>query len=510
MKKKALNTTIFLVLGILVLINLLSEDLYFRGDFTEGGQYTLSPVTKEVLKNLQEPITVKAYFSRDLHPQLAKNQRDFKDMLTEYANLSGNNIQYQLINPSENEQLEQEAVQSGIRPILVEVRDKNAMKQQKAYMGAVLQLGEQKEVLPVLQQGTELEYALTTSIKKLTALDKPSIAFLQGHGEPALQELGQAYQALSVLYTLEPLTLNDSTAISPKYRTIAVVAPRDTLPPNHLRQLDDFLGKGGKILLALNRVDGDLGGQTPTGVALGTGLEPWLAKKGVRVEQKFIIDAACSAINVQQQQGPFTFVNQIQFPFIPIIQTFAKHPITEGLEALILPFASPLRFDASKNPGVRYTPIAFSSSKSDTLPAPQYFDLEKEWADADFKQKNIAVAAILEGKLGKGDSLSRMVIIGDGDFPVNGQGEQQRQLNEDNINLLVNGIDWLSDDTGLIELRTKAITSRPLSDISEATQNLLRYFNFLFPIILVLGYGLYRRQRRLSIRQKREKESFLQ
>jgi ABC-type uncharacterized transport system involved in gliding motility auxiliary subunit len=102
------------------------------------------------------------------------------------------------------------------------------------------------------------------------------------------------------------------------------------------------------------------------------------------------------------------------------------------------------------------------------------------------------VAGILEGKL-SGNNNSRMVLVSNGDFAV-GTSQRRNQLPQDNISLLVNSIDWLSDDTGLIELRTKEITSRPLKHLENSTIAFLKWFNFLAPIILIIIYGLIRMQ----------------
>ncbi|MBT8382536.1 MAG: hypothetical protein KJO59_09285, partial [Ignavibacteria bacterium] len=89
----------------------------------------------------------------------------------------------------------------------------------------------------------------------------------------------------------------------------------------------------------------------------------------------------------------------------------------------------------------------------------------------------------------------------DGDFAVNGEGQQAQQLQKDNISLMANAIDWLSDDTGLIELRTKGVTSRPLdASLEDGTKSLLKYLNFLLPIILIIIYGVFRFQLKRKIR----------
>ena len=91
-----------------------------------------------------------------------------------------------------------------------------------------------------------MEYSLSTAIKKLAVLEKPSIGLIQGHGEPSLSDLQQVYQALSILYTVENINLDTETEISPRFRAIAIVAPKDSIPASHFAKLDDYYNKGAK------------------------------------------------------------------------------------------------------------------------------------------------------------------------------------------------------------------------------------------------------------------------
>jgi len=494
-------TTLLLVGGILLLLNLLSRQVFVRFDLTEDKQYTLSKATKDILKGLDDPVTVRAYFSEGLPPEYQEVRRDFQDMLVEYANLSKGMVEYEFINPNESPEKEQEALQAGIRPLIIAVREKDQSKQQKAFMGAVLEMGERSEVIPVLVSGTGMEYALSTGIKKLSVTDKPSVAILQGHGEPGLGELGQVVEGLSVLYNVETLDLSSDTRIPERFRAVAVVAPTDSIPESHLQALDDYLARGGRLFVAINRVQGDL--QTAMGNEQTTGLEGWLRQKGIEVEPAFLVDAVCAPVTVQQRQGFFTINTQVSFPFLPILSNFAEHPITKGLEQVILPFASPLRWQGDSS--LTFTPIAFSSEKAGTVKAPTFFDVtNKRWTDADFPLSNLPVGAVVEGNFG-GELPGRLVVFGDGDFPVTGQG---RGANPDNVNLMVNSMDWLSDDTGLIELRTKGVASRPideafLGDENATKRNLIKIINFGLPILLVIVLGIVRYQRQRSIRLQR-------
>lgn len=502
--KNKLYITIILVVAIALIVNLISQDFFIRLDFTQDNQYTLSKATKDILKNLSEPVTVKAYYSENLPPDIAKGKKDVKEMLIEYNNISKGNLVYEFINPSKDENTEREATQAGIQPVMINVREKDQVKQQKAYLGIVVSFGDRKEVIPFIQPGGAIEYTLTTAIKKVSLSDKPSIGLLQGHGEPGVGEINQVYNELSVLYHVEPLTITDTTKIPDRIKTIIVLRTTDSIPSRQLDQLDNFLAKGGKIVVAVSRIKAEL--QNGYASVNNTGLESWLRRKGIVVDDNVVVDARCASVQVQQQQGAMRFVTSMQFPYIPIVSKFAKHPVSSGLEAVVMQFPSTVEFTGDST--IKYTPVAFSSDKSGTEKAPIYFNIQRQWNQNDFPKKNIALAALFEGKI-VGNTHSKMVVIGNGDFAINGSGEKQQKLQPDNVNFLVNCVDWLSDDTGLIGLRTKGITARPLDEKSDGTKTFLKWLNFLLPILLILGYGFLRSQINRNKRIKRMEESYV-
>lgn len=497
--KKTTITSVLLIAGILLLVNVLSQNFFHRFDLTADKQYTLSNATKDILRNLENPVTVTAYFNEDLPPDLEKIRKDFLEMLVEYRNTSKNMVDYQFVDPNASPEKEQEAGQSGIRPVMINIREKDQSKQQKAYLGAILKMGEQQEVIPVIATGSGMEYSLSTSIKKMAVVNKPVVGIVQGHGEPPLQELGQVYQSLSVLYSIEPADLG-SPDLS-RFKAIAIVAPKDSIPPSHFSNLDSYLSGGGSLFVGINRVEGNL--QNQTGSAITTGLETWLAGKGIQVEPSFILDAQCGSVTVQQQQGFFMMNTPVQFPYLPLISQFPEHPITNGLEQVILPFASPISYSGSGT----FTPFLQTSSKSASSPAPTTFDVvNKKWTATDFTMSNIPIGGIVEQA-----GLGKIIIIGDGDFPVTGQGG--RGQSQDNISLMVNSIDYLCDDTGLIELRTKGVATRPISDEyigddNVGKRNTMKYLNFGLPILLVVLYGFFRSQKQRNVRMKRLQEDY--
>jgi gliding-associated putative ABC transporter substrate-binding component GldG len=497
--KKKIQTSIILIAGILILVNIISDRLFLRLDFTADQRYSLSDATKDILSNLNDPVTVKAYFSEDLPPDIGKVKQDFKDLLIEYGNYSGGQIVYEFVNPNENEQTEMEAQQSGIRPVMINVRERDQTKQQRAYLGALVEMGDQKDVIPFIQPGSAMEYALSTSIKKLSVKNKPKIAFLVGDGEPSLASMPQLMQQLEVLYTVDTVTIDASGNLPTDFNTLAIVAPKDTVNPIVFQALDRFMQRGGKIVLGLNAVNGNM--SNAQGEVLHTGFEDWLKAKGVQVEPDFVVDINCASVSVRQQQGPFVINTPMSFPYLPIINNFSDHAITGGLEQVIFPFVSSIKI-VPPDTSVKITILATSSDKSGVKNAPTYFDINKKWGETDFTLSKIPVAVAIEGQIANG-SNGQMVVFGDGDFVVNGEGQNAQKLQPDNVNLFSNAIDWLSDDTGLISLRTKGVTARPIDpNLEDSTKAFIKYLNFLLPIILIIGYGIYRFQLKRKLQNK--------
>jgi len=354
-------------------------------------------------------------------------------------------INFEIIEPT-TEEKQQEAIENGIQPLVLNIRKKDQSQQQRIFSGIILQTNEKKEVLPVLISDIGLEYTLTTAIKKLSIVEKPSIGLVQGHGEPALSDLQQIYQSLSTLYTLENIDLEVVTAIPNRFQAIAIIAPKDQIPANQIAKLDAYYNTGGKIMLNLNRVSGDL--QTKQGITITTGLENWLQNKGIEIENKFLVDANCGSITIQQQQDTILVNVPIEFPFFPLISTFSDHPITTGLTQIIMPYASPIHY--TEDNSTTFIPIAFSSNQSASLKPPIEFNMEKNWTTVELSAANLVVGGVLENKT----TGSKLVIFGDGDFAIAGQLSGQQT---DNSNLLVNSINWLSDDTDLFTLRNKRV-----------------------------------------------------
>lgn len=499
--KRRITLQLLMILGVVILINIVSDRFFVRVDLTQDQRYTLSPATRNILRDLKQPVTVSAYFTSDLPPQYINLRREFTDLLVEYGNLSRGMVVFEMIDPNDEDK-EMAAMQAGVQPVIINVRERDQVKQQKAYMGAVVRMGDRKEAIPLIQSDAAMEYSLSTSIKKISIVDKPLIGVVQGHGQPPLSSLQQALSGLLVLNNVEEVNFYDTITNLSRFQSLMIIGPTDSIPAHHLSLLDNFLAGGGNLLVALNRVSADF--NTLQGFAVETGLENWLMNKGVIVEGRFIVDANCGTVGVTQQTGAFQYTTNIRFPYLPLINDFANHPITKGLSNIVLQFASPILYTGDTL--VVFEPIAFTSEKSDARSVPLMFDIQKQWTDRDFTRSKLSVAATLQGPI-SGNLPSRMVVFGDADFAV--ASDPRQNLQRENVSLLVNAVDWLSDDTGLVELRTKGPKARPLDEVEDGRKLFLKLLNFLLPIILIIIYGVYRIIRNRNIRMKRMEDVYV-
>src|SRR6185312_5225208 len=503
-KRQNLTTGILLMVAIVVVVNVFSYFYFFRIDLTKDRKYTLSNATLNLLDSLKKPITVTAYYTENSIPVITRARADIKDLLIEYAAHSGNKVVFNFINPNKSDSLEANARKNGVAPFPVQIREKDEMKSVKVYMGMVVKMGDKTDVLPFVDPNSSLEYILSNSIKKLSIDRKPWLGLLQDNGEPTLQEMSQVNASVSATHAFQQAHLNDSGYMR-QYNTVALVNPVDSFTHGQLRQLDGVLARGGGILIAYDGLDPDL--RNGVGRLDNGGLTQWLVEKNIILDNKYLIDARCGTVTVPQTMGGMTFNAQLSFPFLPLISNFSNNPVTKNLGSIMLPFATDVTFTGDTNT-VKFIPLAHSSNESGLVNAPVVFDINHKWQRSDFPLSNLVVAAAFKGL--NGNKNSRLILICNGDFAVNGKsGPDQKpvRLNDDNVNLFSNAVDWLSDNTGLIELRGKVTKFVPIKDVSDTEKIVLKYVNFLLPILAVLFYGIIRMQVKKRIRTKRMEET---
>ncbi len=531
------KSSLLLVLGVIVAVNVAAQMYFGRVDLSEGKIFTLADYSRQVVRELEEKVLVKVYFSEDVGPQYNQNRTYIKDILEDYRAYSNGNFNFEMVNPRDKEAFEQEARQAGIQPVQAQAVENDQISVRLVYMGMSFLSGDKKETLPFLGDVTGLEYTMTSTIRRLTSAELMKVGVIQGHGEPSLAPpmqqnpmmppagptIGTLAEMLRQTYQVEEVTLD--APIDPSIRTLLWVAPQEEVGETELYHLDQFLMAGGNLALALDRYSVDMATRQATPLALG--LDEFLAHYGIRIEDKLVADRNCGIVTVRQQSNnplAMLFGTQMRYPLFMELRSFDdEHPVSRKLESALVAWASPLdtaAFAEARTAGAIVRPLVKSGEYTEVQVGPA-FDMEPvqqitpELLDSRFNDGAQVIGATVEGafpsffsgrELPEGvdgstridaGAATQLAVVADGEF-VTDQYSQQG----DNLSLAQNMVDWLSQDEGLIGIRSKAITSRPLAELEAGTRKMIKWLNILgMPVVFVL-FGVVRwmaRRRRAGL-----------
>jgi gliding-associated putative ABC transporter substrate-binding component GldG len=515
------------IIGIVILVNILAIGWFARVDLTEDGLYSLSDASRATVENLEDPISIRAYFTADLPAPYSANSRYVKDLLDEYATYSHGMLRYQFIDPVEEETEEDKAKKKdvrqdifgrtvrertsqefellslGIPAVQIQVNDGDKLEVKQAYMGIALRYGEKQEVIPLVQDTAGLEYDLTSLIRKLVRPKTPEIAFITGHGEPDLRrELGRTYGLMEELYNVRELDLSQEQKIEDSIDGIIIAGATTPFSDAEQRTIDQFImsGKGAAFLLDRISVNMRTLSQNP----VDHGLDRLLERYGVKMGDGLVLDVASSMVNVSQQRRFMQITQPVPYPYIPVPrQLNPEHPLTRGLTGVTFPFVSPLQNVALQDSGSTIDMLVTSSEESWIRQQP--FDLHpmQEWGarGIEFVGAQNLVATIsgplktafdepVDGetpapRLTETDH-ARVVLVGGSSIL------RDTYTSESNQAFVLNLLDWMLLDDAMLSIRTRGLTVAPLDEVSDATRNAMKYLNMLgLPAALVV-FGLVR------------------
>ncbi|OQY27061.1 MAG: hypothetical protein B6244_11700 [Candidatus Cloacimonetes bacterium 4572_55] len=521
--------SVAIIFGIIVLINLISMQFFARLDLTENSIYSLSDFSKKKVAELDDDLTVKAFFTSNLPAPYSFNARFVKDQLGDYKAYSKGNFHYEFIDPSENKDLEAEAQKFGIQPAQINTIENDEVQIKKVYMGLAILYGDKQEVIPIIQSTSGLEYDITGAILKITTDEILRVGFLTGHDEPDLVEkLGKVEQLLSQFYQVMPVDLTTGEEVPEDVRTLIIAGPKKPFTDWEKFAIDQFIMRGGKIALLLDKIDTDISIGKAEKVDMS--LDPWLATYGIKVNDDLVVDAQNRQITVSQRQGFMTIQRMIRYPFIPIVNEFDReNAIVKDLENVDFAFVSTIDTTVlSDSASVQFKPLAWSSPNSGKLTGQFNINPQRQFTPDEFTPGHFVLAAAYIGSFNSyfaGKSApdpaeedttgtiqsksydkpiieksadNRIVVIGDADFI-----QDQLQTNVSNMIFFQNVVDWLTQDEGMITIRSRGTTDRPLDKVSDGKKGIVKSLNVLGMPILIIVIGVLNMFIRRSRKQKR-------
>ncbi|MEA1881523.1 MAG: GldG family protein [Candidatus Marinimicrobia bacterium] len=494
--KKSVFIPGIILFTILFLLNGISKNWFFRWDLTNNDMYSLSTSSESVLKQVDDLLTMKVYFSDDLPGEYANNRRYLQDILEEYEALSDGNIRFEFFRPEDDKDIEQEAQKAGIMPVQMQVIENDKMEVKRVLMGMVILYEDKKEVLPVIQTTTGLEYEITTKIKKLVETDKPTVGIAQFEGQT--NQFQNIQNVLRQRYNIR--TVNLVEEVPADITAMLMSGVSDSLSENEAKHLKGFLKRGGNLFLTQNRVKTNLQIQQafPIQSDIFSIIEPY----GFNIEENLVTDRICGRVNVQQQMGPIRMNVPMEYPLLPVIRSFnTNEAIVAGLEQMQLVFASEIKQDSASMGQVNFVPLLFTSDQSGEMrgnynlnPDPKQNPFLRM-----FNQSHKILGARSE-KVDENGIISQVVLVGDSDFIADQGGGRSPE----NHIFVMNAVDFLIGDRDLIALRSREITSRPLEEVSDESKKTWKWVNITLPSLLIVGFGLIR------IRQQKRRSDILE
>lgn len=531
---------------LLLVLNTIGSFFFFRFDLTKDKRYTLSPTSLQIIEQVKNPLYIKVYMQGELPAEFKRLQLETRQMLEEFQGYNSK-IVFEFIDPLEDEATSmdniKELYRKGLTPINISVDDKGKQSQAMVFPWAIAVYDNKEVNIPLLKNimgasttdkviGSvqHLEYSIADALNKITKEKQKKIAIIKGNGE-----LHEAYIAKFLLQTKEsyhigPFTL-DSVAKQPvntlealkKYDLAIIAKPTEAFSESEKQVLDQYIVNGGKTIWLMEQVVAEMDSlYNPTGSAMAfsrdLNLNDFFFKYGVRIYPDLVKDEQGSPIKLATgEQGSATQFQEFNWKFAPQVYPQSKHPIVKNLGGIKFDFANAI--DTLKN-GIKKTVLLQSSVYSKRIGTPTEINLNsvnEETTPADYLNKGtIPLAVLLEGNFhsmfenrvlafdqtnfqASGKS-GKMIVISDGDviknqldenlLPVE-LGYDQRSGNlYDNKDFLMNCVNYLLDDTGLINIRSKDL-DLPLLDKEKVYEN-YTYIQFLtigLPIVILAAFG---------------------
>ncbi|MBN2017233.1 MAG: Gldg family protein [Candidatus Cloacimonetes bacterium] len=499
-----LNNTskIILVVVIIVLINLISLYLFTRIDLTADRRYSISNYSKEFVRNLDDKFTIKCFFSSEIPYPYNNLRRDVKDKLEEFKAFASRYFQFEFVKAEDEQKLAMDARRFGIPEVQLNTIENDQIQIKKVVMGMVFMYEDKTEVLPIVQSTENLEYEIASKMNKLIKVSLPTIAFLQGHDEvPFPDKMQTIQQMLQANYNLKPVNLKEDPKGLDDAEILVIAGPKSEIPYDEKYLIDQFIMKGKKVMFLVGNVEADI--NTGKATYYENDMNEWFGHYGFEVKRNLLFDKRCSSIQVRQQyQGGYA-ISYIQYPFIlDLIDLNRENIIVKDLKSLIMAFASSIETTQAEQDSMEVIWLARSSELSGTQVGQLNINLQYKIPMDQYNRSKLPVAALLLGNYNSyfkdnplPDSIdttgflengvqSRLLVVGNASFV------QDDFANQNNATFFANVVDWMAQEKGLIEIRSKNIAARQLKDISDGSKGTIKFIAVLLPPIIVILVGI--------------------
>ncbi len=500
--------SVLFLLGILVMINAIGIRYFLRADLTSAKMYSLSQVSKDAAAKLEDKVLVKCYFSPNMPAPLNTMGPYLRDMLEDYRAYSHGRIQYEFVSPDDEMKLAEEAQSFQIPPREVQSVAKDKFEAKRVYMGAVFLYRDKKETLPVIDNINNLEYEVTSIIRRISAQSSPILGIASTGTEREQVTMQKLYEGLGRNYNVQALDIN--MPIDKGVNAVLLLTPRQPLTPVQLYNLDQYVMNGGKLGVFANSYRFIQQEQGALAIPIGLNLNTILNSYGIGINQDVAMDVRCNVVKIPRQQGFVKYFDQVYIPFMPIVSTFNKgNIITRDLQQVPMYFPSSVDTTLAKAKGFKVEGLLYTSDFSGRQSGQVvYVTPLNIMQKTDFLKKRIPLGAVVTGKFTSAFAQSgapvdstgmasaqpmvsacakenRLLVVGDGLIAIDEYVRDPRQTL-----IIQNAADWLVQAEDLITIRSKEIPLRPLKDPGDMGRNMVKWANAGGPAVLVIILGI--------------------
>ncbi|MDD5054713.1 MAG: Gldg family protein [Candidatus Peribacteraceae bacterium] len=501
-RKYQLKISAFVCLAVIVAI--LGNYVPIRIDLTQSRLYTITATTKKILGNLTGPVTLTLYASDQLPAQLQPVLRDIADTLRDYASYGGGNIIVIRKNPAKDQSVAQEAVMQGVEQAQFNVVGQGNFQVQTGFLGITAAYGDQSEVIPFVQSTADLEYQLTSIIRKLTVTEKKTVRFLTGHGEKTPQEYGALHAELGKQYVVQPLTIDSKNPAVPDETAALVIAgPTTEINAKTRTAVKTYLDGGGSAFFLIDTLSVDL--STLSGTGSSHSFADFLLDYGVSVHTDAVYDVRSNeTVNFSGGGGANRFMSfLLPYPFWALVQPFSSSsPVTSRIGSVMLPWTGTISLDDETltSAGLRATNLLMTTRFAGRMTGA--FNLAPQQDFPAVGLTSLLVAVSLSGDASDDMSSAalsgtRMVVVGNSNFLT----DQFMQQSPENLAFGMGAVSWLAHDDSIASIQLKQNVERKLVFGNDTQIALVKFGNMVFALIVLLGIGLYRFLRRRHLRQ---------
>lgn len=512
--------SLLLKLAIILMILQVASYLRLRVDFSRNKLYSLSKTSREAVKSLKDNMVVKLYSSQELPAQMNSIDRYVKDLLSEYQNAGKGRFHYEIIRNLSLDELRNQAQQNGLGSMFFQIYENDKTTTKEVIYGLVFEYQGNTTSLNVGPRlESRLEYELTLKIQSLARTTLPEIGLYA-----------------DTLYAMVPndtfdrdLNTNfnvvETELLTPPKQTKVLVFPGtiDSLSTQQLYNLDQYIMKGGSVVVLQDRVFSDGRRILP----LQSNIFDFFEHYGVRFDDAVAMDIFCDI----RQMGTET---SLPFPIYPVLRG-SEHPITRNISGIVM--YMPTGIGAIKREGLKYTSILTTSPNSALLPGPDYVLSTQLFQDLDpelFKSPPITLGGVVEGRMqsyfnGKPESKQpgfvsetkqgKLVIFGDRELYID---SDKREYAERHY-IVLNAVDWLLGRDSMLSIRSRHLQSSILNiqyymekkeiiwgDPDKIERNIktgIKLASVVLPSLLLIGLGAFLALRRKQLMvDKYEKE----